>query len=254
MKKQSVDLSALLSIRQFSHKTQVVNDRLYFTIDENVIGTSGNFISLSGLQKAGKSTFISALISSAITGREIFNFKIKSYPDKFRVCLFDTEQSNGDFNRSIQRIEKLTGYEREGVFKFFDSYLCREDDPATILLLIETYLKTNLDCSILIIDGILGVINSMNDEIESNKLIRQLKRWASQYEILIVSVLHLGKKDQLSLGHIGSASDRYSQSTLIIEKTKTGTFVCSPKFLRSARDFNPIEIMYSDIQKTYIKV
>jgi len=62
----------------------------------------------------------------------------------------------------------------------------------------------------------------MNDEGASKRLIRQLKRWARKYGILIITVLHLGKKDMSSIGHIGSASDRYAQSTLTIEKNKFG--------------------------------
>ena len=254
MQNLPVNYAEILEKRRFSDKTIITEDRLYFTIQDNIIGTSGNFISISGLQKAGKSTFISAIISSAITGRAVWDFKINAYKDKFRVCLFDTEQSNGDFNRSITRIQKLTNYDKAGIFQFFDSFLCREDSPDEILKLIEYYITQTPELSVLIIDGILGIVNSMNDEIESNRIIRTLKRWASQHNILIISVLHLGKKDQLSLGHIGSASDRYSQSTLIIEKSKTGSFICSPKYLRSAKDFEPIEIMYNEQLKKYIKI
>jgi len=72
--------------------------------------------------------------------------------------------------------------------------------------------------------------------------------------ILIITILHLGKKDNSSIGHIGSASDRYAQSTLLVEKTKEGTFICAPKFLRSAKDFEIIEIKYSEEQKKFIQI
>jgi hypothetical protein len=227
---------------------------IYFTIDENVIGTSGNFVTFTGAVKAGKSTFVSALISSFITGNECLTFKLKSFKDKFRIALFDTEQSPYDFRRSINRIEKFSGYDTKGVFKFFDSFLLREDSSADILRIIDTYLKNTPDCAIIIIDGLLDCLDSMNDEVQSKKLIRILKKWGKLHDILIITILHLGKKDNSSIGHIGSASDRYAQSTLNIEKTKNNTHTCTPKFLRSAKDFNTIEIMYSEAKKNYIQI
>jgi hypothetical protein len=63
---------------------------------------------------------------------------------------------------------------------------------------------------------------------------------------LILCVLHLGKKDQNSIGHIGSYLDRKAQSVLKIEKNKENkTIDLSATFLRSSDEFNPISIYYS---------
>lgn len=250
----AIDFAQLLETRRFNHTTQVKPDKIYFTIQNNVIGTSSNFVAIVGLPKAHKSTIISALISSFISGREILDFKLNAYKEKFKIALFDTEQSPFDFNRSINRIEKFTQYDVPGIFKFFDAFLLREDNASTILRLIDTYLKNNPTTAIIIIDGVLDLIDNMNDEGASKRLIRLFKKWGKMYDVLIITVLHLGKKDQSSIGHIGSASDRYAQSTLLIEKTKNGTFTCTPKFLRSAKDFNTIEIMYSEKHKNFILV
>lgn len=244
----------LLENRRFNHNTYVVPDKIFFTIQENVIGTSSNFVAITGLPKTSKSTIISALISSFISGRAVLDFKLHSYQDKFKIALFDTEQSPFDFTRSVKRIQRFTEYDQPGIFKFFDAFLCREDNSQNILHLIDTYLKQTPEIAILIIDGLLDLIDSMNDETASKRLITTLKRWGKKHNILIITVLHLGKKDQQSIGHIGSASDRYAQSTLLVEKTKNGTFTCSPKFLRSAKDFNTIEIKYNDNTKNFIQI
>jgi predicted kinase len=256
---QTPNYAEILPKRKFDHTTAVVQDKIYFTIDNGidepaVIGTAGNFIALTGLPKAGKSTFVSALISSFITGKPHFTFNLKSYQDKYKIAVFDTEQSPFDFNRTIYRIERFTNYDRAGIFKFFDAYLTREDNSSDILRLINEYLKQTPECAILIIDGILDLIDNMNDEGASKRLIRVLKKLGKKYDILIITVLHLGKKDNSSIGHIGSASDRYAQSTLLIEKTKEGTFTCVPKFLRSAKDFETIEIKYSEEKKIFVQI
>jgi archaellum biogenesis ATPase FlaH len=179
---------------------------------------------------------------------------LHAYEDKFKIALFDTEQSPYDFSRSVARIQKFTLYDQPGIFKFFDAFLLREDSSQNILRLIDTYLNQTPELAILIIDGLLDLIESMNDETASKRLITTLKRWGKKHNILIITVLHLGKKDQSSIGHIGSASDRYAQSTLLVEKTKNGTFTCAPKFLRSAKDFNTIEIIYSEQSKNFIQI
>ena len=252
MSEKKKDYAAILKARKFDFTKPVVQDKIYFTIKTNVIGTAGNFITLSGLPKAGKSTFIAAIISSAISGNEVFSFKIHTHQDKPNICLFDTEQGLYDFNRQTKRIKGLAG--TNDIYKKFDAFLLREDNSYDILHLIDTYLKENPKCGIIIIDGILDCIDNMNDEGASKRLIRVLKRWATKHDILIITVLHLGKKDLSSIGHIGSASDRYSQSTLLIEKTKDGRYTCASKYLRSAKDFDTIEIWYDPIQENYSQI
>ena len=251
---QQKDYGQLLQRRQFNHLLDIAEDKVYLSIDGNTIGTQGNFIALTGLPKAGKSTFVSAIIAAGITGIDTLNFKVHTYENNFRIALFDTEQSAYDFNRTVKRVEKFSNYDRPGVFKFFDAFLFSGDSAADIMQAINHYLKTAENIGILIIDGILDLIDNMNDESASKRLIRQLKRWARKYGILIITVLHLGKKDMSSIGHIGSASDRYAQSTLTIEKNKIGNFECRPKFLRSAKDFETIEIMYSNNLNTYVRI
>lgn len=244
----------ILQKRRFNHTTQVAPDKIYFKIQDNVIGTASNFVAVTGLPKTSKSTIISAMIASFITGRPVLDFNLLAYDNKFKIALFDTEQSPYDFSRSVNRIQKFTGYDQPGIFKFFDAFLCREDNSNTILKLINEYLKTTPEVAILIIDGLLDLIDSMNDETASKRLIQTLKRWGKRHDILIITVLHLGKKDNSSIGHIGSASDRYAQSTLLVEKTKNGTFTCAPKFLRSAKDFDTIEIKYSEQTHNFIQI
>jgi Cdc6-like AAA superfamily ATPase len=251
---QKKDYSQLLQRRQFNPLLDIEEDKIYLSILGNTIGTQGNFIALTGLPKAGKSTFVSAIISAAITGNEQLGIKAHTYENNFRICLIDTEQSAFDFNRTVKRVEKFTNYDRIGVFKFFDAFLFSGDSANDILNAINEYLKAAQNLSILIIDGILDLIDNMNDEGASKRLIRTLKRWARKYGILIITVLHLGKKDQNSIGHIGSASDRYAQSTLTIEKNKIGNFEIKPKFLRSAKDFDTIEITYSTNMQNYVRI
>lgn len=244
-------LSEILRSKKFDGTQEVEPDKILLSIGNSIIGTAGNFITFSGLPKAGKSTFISAIIASATANKEIFTFRAFCWEKK--VVVFDTEQTNFDFSRTIKRVKKLA--RKSDIFENLDCYLLRENNAFEILHLINQYLKENKNnVSIVIIDGILDCLNSFNDEAESKKLIRILKRWASLYECLIITVLHTSKQSGNTLGHYGSMSDRYSQSTLSIEKTKNGSFICQPKLLRSSGDFEAVEILYSESEKTFIQI
>lgn len=242
----------LLFSRSFNANTEIPNDRIYFQIEKNTIGTSGNFVTLTGLPKAGKSTFLSAIISSGIIGRPVFNFQLNLFPEirKNKIGWFDTEQSPFDFNRTINRVKEFTGLNNE-IFDNLDCFLVNSDNTTNILAMIEAYLLSQPRCGILIIDGLLDLIDNFNDESASKLLIRKLKKWSKDYNILILTILHLGKKDLSSIGHLGSASDRYAQSVLNIEKTKNNSFVCSGKFLRSSAGFSPIEIYFNNNTNKY---
>jgi hypothetical protein len=244
----------LLVSRAFSGNTDLPPENIYLTIQDNIIGTAGNFVTLTGLPKSCKSTYLTAIIASAITNRPVFDFQLKLYPhlNKTKIAWFDTEQSAYDFSRSVKRIQEFTGLEGK-LFEYMDCFLMNSDTSKDIINCIETYLAHNSKTGVLIIDGLLDLIDNFNSEEDSKLLTRRLKRWAKDNNILIITVLHLGKKDLTSIGHIGSASDRYAQSTLTIEKTKNNSFTCSGKYLRSAPGFTPIEIYFNQNTKRFVQ-
>ena len=252
MSKAKTDYKKILASRKFDFSTPIVQDKIYFSIDKNVIGTSGNFITISGLPKAGKSRFIGAIIAAWLSDRPVFDFKMHRYQDKTKIALFDTEQGTYQFEKLIKFIKQ--NCKTENIYVDFDAYLLRQDNSQDIAILIDTYLKENKDCGVLIIDGILDLIDNMNDEGASKALIRRLKHWAVINDILIITVLHLGKKDLTSIGHVGSASDRYSQSTLLVEKTKDNKYTCASKYLRDAMDFETISIWFDPNVNEFIQI
>ena len=66
----------------------------------------------------------------------------------------------------------------------------------------------------------LDLIHNFNDEVESKMLIEWLKFLTNEYNVLIIGVVHLGKRDNHTLGHFGSMVDRYAQSVVEVVKDK----------------------------------
>jgi len=249
-----INYNDLLKSCKIDNNTVIKDDNIYLSIDNKIIGSAGNFIAFTGLPGSSKSTFIAGLIASAISKTEVFNFNVLTYPHqkKTRIALFDTEQTGLDYKAKERLIKNLSG--KKDIYKTLDVYSVVEFSSNQILNMVNAYLTSTPECAILIIDGILDCIEDMNDQKQAKRLIKIIRKWAKKFDILIIIVLHLGKKDLTAIGHIGSASTRYCQSELEIAKTKDGTYSLTPRKLRSAGHFEPIEIIYSEIEKTFIKL
>ena len=238
------DLHEKLHSRKYKRGYKPPDEEVIFYVKNRPLGSSQSIITFVGMPKAGKSTFITSAIASAFTHWDIFGMKINFPKERKRICYIDTESSDFDYYRVLERIRSQIIC--DPLPHNFDSFLFREDSPQDIQSMIEIYLEENKDCSVLVIDGILDLIADFNSVEQSFYLVQWLKKITKQHDLLILCVLHLGKKDQNSIGHIGSYLDRKSQSVLKIEKNKEKkTLDLIPTFLRSTDDFEPISIQYT---------
>ncbi len=195
-----------------------------------------------GCPKAGKSTYIAALIASAFVPYDVFSMKLHLPTDRKKLCYFDTESSDYDFFRQINKIKGFC--ELAILPDYFNAYQVREDGSGLIRRMIETYLEANPDCAVIIIDGLLDLLVNYNDEKESSLLTKWLKKITKIYNVLLVTVLHQSKSNLSTTGHIGSASDRFAQSTLdIVKEKEKNCYVLTSRFMRSDSDFEPITLI-----------
>lgn len=238
------DALQLLEARRYDPNKELQPEQILFKIDGQNIGSVQNIVTISGNPKQGKSRYTGAMVAAALSNQNIFSMTVKTAEGRNRVALFDTEQGDHDFYRQMDFIKGLCNV--TNLPGNFDAFNTREDYPTEQILMIDKYLELNRDCSILFLDGILDLLLSFNDEKESKQVMQLLKKWTKIYNTLIVTVLHRRKDGAATLGHIGSAADRVSQSVLTVEKNKERkTFIMKPEFLRSSDEFTPIEIMYN---------
>ena len=235
-------VTELLAKRKYNPDYQPKKEDIILTIGNRHVGSLSNFITFSGLPKAGKSTFISALVASAFVPYDVFTMKVHLPMERRKICYFDTESSDYDFYRQINKIKGFCEF--TNLPDWFNAYQVREDGSTQIRKMIEIYLEENKDCSVIVIDGLLDLIVNMNDERESSLLTKWLKKITKVYNILLITVLHQSKSNLSTTGHIGSASDRFAQSTLDIVKDKErNCYILSSRFMRSDMDFEPITLM-----------
>lgn len=216
-------------------------EQVIFDIEQRCVGTLENIVCFTGLPKAGKSTFIHSCIASAFVSDAIFGMRIK-LPKKNNVITYiDTESSQFDFYRGIDRIKNFLPIKK--LPDNFHAYNFRDLSPKEIKDVLSYYLTSVPQCSVLIIDGLLDTLTNYNDETESRLCIDWLKKITKQHNILVIGVVHVGKTNLQTLGTFGSMIDRYCQSVMLVEKMKdSGYFELKPKFMRSDADFSPILI------------
>ena len=233
------EIDEALLKRQYQNGYTPPQEIRVLQIDGKLIGSLQNIVCFSGLPKAGKSLFLTSTIASAFVPYSIFT--IATFPPAKResVAYFDTESSEGDFYENVGRIKKTIG--KSEMPAAFYAYKFRDLDSGDIMKYIEYFLALHPEVSIIYIDGLLDLIVDYNDVRESRQVINWLKKITAVYNILVVGVIHTGKKENNTLGHFGSMIDRYCQSVLRVEKDeKQHTFELRAKFLRSSADFHPV--------------
>ena len=98
------------------------------------------------------------------------------------------------------------------------------------------------------------MVQNINDP-ETAKLIGVLKKITKEYNLTLIALLHTGKNSGLTLGWLGSYSDRAAQSTLIVTKDKeTKNSVLESVFMRDDEAFEPVAIEWSDNAKDYVTI
>jgi hypothetical protein len=239
---KQISITELLAKRSYNPNYIPNKENIVFTISGKHVGSLQNFCVYSGLPKAGKSTYIAALIASAFVPYDVFSMKLHLPTDRRKLCYFDTESSDYDFFRQINKIKGFC--EMSILPDWFNAFQVREDGSGLIRRMIETYLDANPECAVIVIDGLLDLLVNYNDEKESSLLTKWLKKITKIYNVLLVTVLHQSKSNLSTTGHIGSASDRFAQSTLdIVKEKEKNAYVLTSRFMRSDSDFDPITLI-----------
>ena len=132
---------------------------------------AAEFITISAIEKGGKGKFIAPIVAGAIKGEEVYGIKTRLPHGINRIALFDTEQGDYNFYKSITNIKRLA--QMKILPDHFDAYKLRKSEPEEILPIIETYLKLYPDCSRLAIDGLIDLIYSINDEVKCAILVKK---------------------------------------------------------------------------------
>ena len=231
-----------LDNRKFDPLISITPPDPIIKIQNNTIMTEGNYITISGKPKAGKSAFISGAISAAITGQNILGWQISMPKNRPNIIHVDTEQGEYEYYQSVQMIKKLSHL--DSLPNSFKSFRLRGIKAEQIRQAIE-YLAMMEGTGILIIDGLLDTIIDFNDIHECRMITDLLRDITEKQKIGIVCIIHQSKSNNYTIGHLGSFADRYSQSVLeVVRDDEQQLSSIKPVYLRSAGKFSPVSIQF----------
>lgn len=219
----SVDLSQKLLEYEIKALDKIPPPEVALRIDNAIIGTLGNILSIIGKAKSRKSFFIGMAVSAAVSSENVISVLKNELPIKQRrVLYFDTEQGKYHVQLALKRICKIVGVEEP---TNLNVYGLRALTPNERLELIEYAIYNTPELGIIFIDGIKDLITSINDEEQATMIVSKLMKWSEEKNILITTVLHQNKSDTNARGHIGTELNNKAETVLSVSKSTDNPMV-----------------------------
>lgn len=189
-------------------------------VNGTTIGTVGNFSASTGKPKSKKTFNVSAIVASAISGKQVLSYTASLPKSKSRILYIDTEQSRPHCHIVLKRILKMAGIPEDEENVPIDFLVLREFSPEQRRAIIECALEECDEYGLVVVDGIRDLIRDINNPGESIDIINDFMRWSSKYNLHIHTVLHLNKADDNTRGHIGTELNNKAETILQITKNQ----------------------------------
>ncbi len=195
------------------------------------IAHAGNLVTVAAAIKSGKSSVIAAMMASTMgeMNRDYLGFEGNN-PDLKTILHFDSEQSKGDHYAMMMRM--LRRAEITNAPSCFQSFPLLSQTPherriAVLAMARKAFIKRGLLA--VFIDGVADLVEDVNDQVETSRLVFELHKLASETRCVIVVALHHNPGTEKSRGHLGSQLERKSESVILLrKKDQVTTIYCRP--------------------------
>jgi hypothetical protein len=216
------------------------------TINDVTIGTPGNILCIAGSEGSGKTNFLGGMLSGALkpnnTTVDTLGTFIQPNEGEKAILLYDTEQSEFQLFKNISYI--IDRSQRSAPPRWFKAFglvgISRNERMNLILESMDRLYYEHGGIHMVVIDGIADLLNGVNDEESSVKLIEELFRMAAIYNTCILCVVHMAPSGMKLRGHLGSEVQRKAAGILLVEK-ETNTNYSVVKALK-VRDGSPLDV------------
>ena len=219
-------------------------------INGQAIATAGNIAVISGIQKSAKTSismiFLAGFIRYFIESIDGVPSEMMMQPAKEKANLhFDSEQAKHKYLSNIKAM--LRRINKTEIPKNLYAYSLRgQSIEESLQMIAETFVLAEKECGGIhscFIDGIADLVNSVNDELESNKIIKFFEDLATKYNCLIVAVIHRNPNDSKVRGHLGSQLLRKAEAILCVKKEGDLSYI-TPEDLRTASNGDIPKLMF----------
>lgn len=166
---------------------------------------------IQGPPKSRKSTFVSVLLSTILTGGYFVNGGLfKSYFPKNDAVVIDTEQSREDCRDTSRRINRISA-KRIVYYDVSDKTLEQRK------FLVEEHLKNNTNCGYVVLDNIADFVTDINNTKECAAICNWMKYIKKTYNVHITVVLHENPSESSknkARGHLGTYINNLSEMVI----------------------------------------
>lgn len=202
--KQLTDLMAFVLSTRFDIHAPINEEEATLTMNHEgktyKIGGKGMVGGIVGPQKSGKSLITSCLTASALSGKQQMGLNLES--EGKRKIWFDTEQSRYFYLKTQERIYHMAGLRDNP--PTYETYHLRRLSKRERITAIEHVLAMPGDIELIVLDGLVDICMSFNDEKASEEAVGHLLRWSDITGAMLLTVLHTTKTAGHMRGHLGS--------------------------------------------------
>lgn len=198
-------------------QTELPEVQPIISVNDIIAFAAGDLMAIKAKPKNGKTTTLKLMTAAMMNG---YLPPLECDQEGCRVLWFDTEEGLRDVKKIVEDVHQISGMPYEYIDSHLRVYTFRTQSYKTILEDIETLIK-GYHPYVVIIDGIVDLVSSFNDEVQSHNLISELIRIAEEYKCAICCVLHENKtSDNHNMrGHLGT----------ILQQKATTVFQCVMK-------------------------
>jgi len=205
-------------------------------VESFVLGSLGNFVLIQGKAKSRKSYFVSAVAAAALADGVVAE-ALRGYIGDRVVLYIDTEQGDYHAAKGKKRILTMAGFDpnqnhdRLKYFKFRGLERNRER-----LAFVEFALSRIPNIGLVIIDGIVDLASKgVNDEEEATEIASRLLKWTTDYNCMMVAILHENKNDKNAKGHLGAYLVQKAESVVGVAKNEhdASASTITPEYTRN---------------------
>ena len=192
---------------------------------------------LKGKQKCGKTSVLKVLVSTWIKG-DLFG--LESELKNAKILWIDSEQKPHDVKQILDDIMQMTCLDAKYIDSHLRLYTVRTLSCKTLINDIELLIN-DLHPNVIIIDGLVDLVESFNDEAQSHLVINRLIQMCDVYKCSIIGVLHENKSndDRNMRGHLGTMLAQKAGTVLECKKDSNNviTVSCSDSRHRAMPDW-----------------
>lgn len=168
---------------------------------EQRVGNRKHLGVITGKFGSRKTTVASAIAASALSRERVLNFKM-DMPNE-NVLWIDTEQPDDTSYEVTERMFELGDMSKEQDNPRLHLYKLQPNNFRQRLFYTDLLIKHTPNLGLVVIDGIVDLMASINDEQESRAMTDRVLNWIGEYDIMVICIIHTNKDGENERGFIG---------------------------------------------------